>query len=128
MIRNEDIEIYLDQCEFHYEKLEEGIWKVDVPEDRVEGIVLSHVPPVVIIEVRLMQVPADAGAEFYRRLLEANVKDITHGAFGIQDEYVVLLDTLQSESLDLNELKASIQSLSFTVVQYYKEFASSARA
>jgi hypothetical protein len=127
MIKNEDIEIYLDKSGFPYERLEEGIWKVDVPEDRVEGIVVSHVPPVVVLEVRLMQVPQGASTAFYRRLLEANVKDITHGAFGIEDEYVLLIDTLQSESLDLGELKASIQSLSFSVVQYYKEFGEMAK-
>ncbi len=122
MIRNEDIEIYLDKCQFRYEKLDEGIWKVDVPEDRVEGIVVSHVQPVVIVEVRLMKIPDDVDASFYRRLLEANVQDVTHGAFGIHDKYVVLIDVLESENLDLNEIKASIQSISFSVVQYYKQF------
>jgi hypothetical protein len=128
MIKNEDVEIYLDKCGFPYERLEEGIWKVDVPEDRVQGIVVSHEPPMLFLEVRLMRVPEGADAGFFRRLLEANVKEVTHGAFGIEDEYVLLVDRLQSETLDLSELKASIQSLSFSVVQYYKEFAQSARA
>ena len=123
MIKNEDLEIFMDKCGFPYERLEEGLWKVDVPEDRVQGIVVSHEPPVLVLEIRLMRVPENADAAFFRRLLEANVQDVTHGAFGIEDEYVILLDRLQSETLDLGELKASIQSLSFSVVQYYKEFA-----
>jgi Tir chaperone family protein CesT len=128
MIKNEDIEIYLDKCGFPYERLEEGIWKVDVPEDRVQGIVVSHEPPLLILEIRLMRVPEGADAAFFRRLLEANVQDVPQGAFGIEDEYVLLLDRLQSETLDLGELKASIQSLSFSVVQYYKEYSQPARA
>jgi len=127
MIKNEDIEIFLDKCGFPYERLEEGIWKVDVPEDRVQGIVVSHEEPRVVLEIRLMRVPDGAEASFFRRLLEANVKDITHGAFGIEDEYVLLIDRLESETVDLAELKASIQSLSFSVVQYYKEFGSPGR-
>ncbi len=42
-------------------------------------------------------------------------------AFGIEQENVVLIDTLQVENLDRNELQASIDSLAFTVSQYYKE-------
>jgi hypothetical protein len=46
-----------------------------------------------------MPVPTTRRETFYRRLLELNATDIPHGAFGIEQENVVLIDTLQVENL-----------------------------
>ena len=123
MITNEDIEIYFDKCNFPFEQLDEGLWRVESTDDNVTNIVVSHTPPVLTLQIRLMPVPGIELEPFYRRLLEINAKEIVHGAFGIEDDFVVLIDTLQSENLDLNELQGSVESLAFTVRQYYKEFA-----
>jgi hypothetical protein len=123
MITNEDIEIYFDKCNFPFEQMGEGLWRVESPEDHVKNIVVSHAPPVLTLQIRLMPIPDIDLEPFYKRLLEINAAEIVHGAFGIENGYVVLIDTLQSENLDLNELQSSVQSLAFTVVQYYKEFS-----
>jgi hypothetical protein len=68
-----------------------------------------------------MQVPQAKRETFFERLLQLNATDITHGAFGIEEDKVVLTDTLQAENLDRNELQASVDSLGFAVAQYYNE-------
>ncbi len=68
-----------------------------------------------------MNVPAQNREKFYERLLKLNASEISHGAFGIENDMVVLVDALQVENLDRNELQASVDSLGFAVAQYYPE-------
>jgi hypothetical protein len=57
-------------------------------------------------------------------MLELNLTDLVHGAYALEENNVVLVDTLQTENLDLNELQASIESLAFAAVQNYEELSS----
>lgn len=124
MVTQNDIEIYLDDCGFPFEAVSEGIWRVESPDNKVENMIVSYEDPVLFMRVNLMPAPEKNREEFYQRLLQLNATEIPHGAFGLEDEIVVLIDTLQIENLDRNELQASIDSLAFTVAQYYKELKS----
>lgn len=124
MATRQDIEIYFDACNFPFEELSEDLWRVESPEDRINNIIVQFADPIIIITIRLFKVPADSNSSFYRKLLESNATDITHGAYAIDsDDFIVLVDTLQVENLDENELKASIQSIAFNAVQSYKQFS-----
>lgn len=47
---------------------------------------------------------------------------MTHGAYAIdEDNNVIIVDTLESENLDLNEFQASIDSIIMAIAQDYKE-------
>ncbi|MBD3308238.1 hypothetical protein GF339_17465 [candidate division KSB3 bacterium] len=128
MVTQHDIEIYLDDCGFPFEVVSEGIWRVESPDNNVTNIILSYQEPILLLRVNLMNIPDTKRETFYERLLCLNATDIPHGAFGIEDERVVLIDTLQVENLDRNELQASIDSLGFTVAQYYNELKAYFRA
>ena len=124
MVTQNDIEIYLDDCGFPFEKVEDGIWRVESADNNVDNIIVSFADPLLLFRINLMKVPTDSREAFYERLLKLNAVEIPHGAFGIEDDNVVLIDTLQLENLDRNELQASIDSLGFTVAQYYAELKS----
>ncbi len=121
MVTQNDIEIYLDDCKFPFEKIDERIWRVESPDYNVENIILTYMEPILILRVNLMQVPQTKQEIFFKRLLQLNATEIPHGAFGLEDDKIVLIDTLQVENLDRNELQASVDSLGFTVAQYYNE-------
>ena len=121
MVTQNDIEIYLDDCKFVFENVGEGLWRVESPDNNVDNIIVSYQSPILLLRVNLMQVPKSDREKFYERLLQLNATEISHGAFGIEEDKVVLIDTLQVENLDRNELQASVDSLGFTVVQYYNE-------
>jgi len=121
MVTQHDIEIYLDDCGFPFERIGEGIWRVESPENNVSNIIISYADPILVLRVKLMKAPEKNREPFYERLLKLNAKDIPHGAFGLEDGQVVLIDSLQLENLDRNELQASVESLAFTVAQYYTE-------
>jgi hypothetical protein len=43
------------------------------------------------------------------------------GAYGIEDDVVALIDTLQSEHLDLNAFRATLDALLLTIAQDYQQ-------
>ena len=121
MVTLNDIEIYLDDCGFPFEQVSEGVWRVESSENNVSNIIMSYEDPILLLRVNLMKIPGSNREAFYERLLKLNATEIPHGAFGIENDIVVLIDTLQVENLDRNELQASVDSLGFTVAQYYNE-------
>ncbi len=121
MVTQHDIEIYLDDSGFPFEKISQGMWKVTSPTNNVENLIIRFEEPILLMRVNLMKVPNANREVFYQRLLQLNATEIPHGAFGVDGDMVVLIDTLQIENLDRNELQASVDSLAFTVAQYYKE-------
>ena len=121
MVTQNDIEIYLDDCGFPFEQVSDGVWKVESTDNNVDNIIMSYEDPILLLRVNLMKVPEAGREAFYERLLTLNATEIPHGAFGIENDIVVVIDTLQVENLDRNELQASLDSIGFTVAQYYSE-------
>jgi hypothetical protein len=123
MVTQNDIEIYLDDCGFPSEVVSEGVWRVESSDNNVDNIILRYADPILFLRVKLAKVPQKNREAFYERLLQLNA-GINHGAFAITDEDVILADALEVENLDRNELQASVDSLGFTVAQYYGELKS----
>jgi hypothetical protein len=124
MATNRDIEAYFDELELNYETVGEGIWVLNLEDQGVDNLVINHEPPIIVLRIKLMDAPKKKREQFFQRLLELNLTDLAHGAYAWEDNNVVLVDTLQSEYLDLNELQASIESLAFAAVQNYEELSS----
>ena len=124
MVTQNDIEIYLDDSGYPFERVGDDLWRVESPDNNVDNIILSYADPILVFRINLMKVPEGNRAAFYERLLQLNATEIPHGAFGIESGNVVLIDTLQVENLNRNELQASVDSLAFTVAQYYNELKS----
>jgi hypothetical protein len=64
-------------------------------------------------------------AKLLRMLLEANARDVVHGAFGLEDKAIVVVDTLEADYLDAVELQASVDAMAFaaaTILPRLKEF------
>ena len=68
-----------------------------------------------------MDMPQKNREAFFRLLLELNASEMIHGAYGIEDDIVALIDTLQSEHLDLNEFQATVDALLLAITQDYQK-------
>jgi hypothetical protein len=75
---------------------------------------------VVILRIKVMALPAERREEFFERLLRLNADDLLHGAYALEGEAVILIDTLELDSMDLEELRASMEALGLALVQHYK--------
>jgi len=117
MATREDIEHYLIQIGLAYETVENNMWIIH----DTANIVISYEPPLVVFRSKLMEIPQKNREAFFRLLLELNASEMIHGAYGIEDNSVVLIDTLQSENLDFNELQATLDALLLAITQDYQK-------
>lgn len=122
MITNDQIEAYLIETGVAFERVKEGFWLLHDETDSVDNIVIVHTPPVITFRVKLMEIPPDGNKEeLYSHLLRLNATKMVAGAYGLEDDAVVITDSLQSENLDYNEFQASVDAIAFAVREHYDE-------
>lgn len=120
MTKHEDVEKYFDEIGFSYDKRGYDVW-VGRLDDDDPPIIIAYSEPLLILQIKLVPLSKlEPTVDMYRGLLEANATEMDHGAFAITEESIVLVDTLQLENMDLNELKASIDSLNLAASLSYK--------
>jgi hypothetical protein len=116
MATRDEIEHYLIQTGHPFETLDTTTWVVR----DTANIVISYAAPLVIFRAKLMELPQHQREAFFRLLLELNASEMVHGAYGLEDESIVLIDTLQCENLDLNELQATLDAMLLAIGQGYQ--------
>ncbi len=121
MITREDIQSFLDRLEggnLTTTEIEPNLWIVRTPDDA--EVVVHFAPPVVILRVRVMELPASEPrrGELFRQLLEYNARDLVHGSYGLEGDHVVLTDTLELEDLDFSEFEASFDSITLALASH----------
>lgn len=122
MITNDKIEEYLIDIDMPFEQVEQGMWLIQDELDYIGNIVLFHTPPVVTFRVKLMEIvelSGDIKSELYELLLRLNANDMVAGAYGLENNAVVIVDSLQSENLDFNEFQASIDAITMSIREHY---------
>src|SRR5512137_472314 len=126
MTSREDIEAFMDRMGaegVQAREVEPGLW-VLTPGEAGPEVVVHHNPPVVVLRVRVMKLPADGKrSDLYRHLLELNAKDLVHGSYGVDGDEVVLSDALELENLDFNEFQASYDSLTVALASHLSTLA-----
>jgi hypothetical protein len=117
------IKDYLLQLDFNitYENAEDGILMVSKENEGIKNLILGIAPPILIIEQYIFDINNSDSAVF-KKLLQKN-RDIIHGAFVVDNsgKKVIFRDTLQIENLDLNELEATLNSLSLLLSEYSEQ-------
>jgi hypothetical protein len=117
------VERYLLNLDLEYEDLGENTYIIHEPGRGLEQVVVSIDDPLVIIQVKVMNVPARDRERFFHTLLTLNASDLIHGAYGINGDEVILIDTLRSATMDLEELQASLDAIGLALSQHYRTLA-----
>jgi hypothetical protein len=91
---------------------------VEDEENGIKNLVVHCSDPILVLEQPIMKVP-ERRDELFEQLLKWN-RELVHGAFVLDEagELVLFRDTLQLESLDRNELEASLKALSLALAEY----------
>ena len=113
------IEQYLIELRYSYREVKPKFWLLDDAEHNLEGIAVIYAEPLVIIRVQVMDSPSLDRQEFYTKLLELNATDMIHGAYGLEGEKVVIIDTMEYETLDFSEFRATLDAISLSLTQHY---------
>jgi hypothetical protein len=125
MVTREDLESFLIRMDLDYREVEPGMFLV---QGRNSGLamVVHHADSVLLIRLKLMDMPEpqDAKVELYRTLLELNASDVVHGAYVIEDGELIISDTLELETLDFHELRASMESIELAAMTHMERIRS----
>ena len=113
------IEQYLIECKYSYREVKPNLWLLDDEENGIEGIVVMYADPLVIVQVQVMEIPTLNSHELYRKLLELNAGDMIHGAYGLEGNKVVIIDTLRYDTMDYPEFRATLDAISLALTQHY---------
>jgi hypothetical protein len=113
------IEQYLIDLMLTYQELGPNMWLIDDEDHGLQGVAVAKADSLVIIRVAVMDAPKDNRLEFFTKLLELNANELVHGAYALEDNKIVLLDTLEYDTLDYTEFRASLDALSLALIQHY---------
>ncbi len=130
MISLEDLESFLIRMDLDYHEVDEGMFLVRSRNDG-PSIVVHHSPPVLLLRMKVMDLPDNGDPSLgalFRTLLELNATDVVHGAYGIEENELILSDTLELETLDFAELQASLESVQIAASSHIERIKSLAQA
>jgi hypothetical protein len=118
------IEQYLIDLGISYQEISNNSWLIEDENKGYPKMMVSLSDPIVIISADVMPVPKENAETLFRMLLELNATDLLHGAYAISGNDIIVIDTLEHASLDKDEFLASIESISFALLEHYKKLAS----
>jgi hypothetical protein len=109
--------------DFNYEEVGENTYIIHEPSKGLENVAVMLDDPLVIIQVKVMDAPSSSRESFFKTLLTLNATDLIHGAYGLIGEEVILIDTLRSATMDLEEFQASLDAVGLALSQHYRTLA-----
>jgi hypothetical protein len=110
MVTREDLESFLIRMDVEYDEVDEGMYLVRTRNGGLP-LVLNYAPPLLLLRMKVMDLEGEGSLELFRTLLELNATDIVHGAYGLEDGELIMSDTLELETLDFQEIQASVESI-----------------
>jgi len=113
------IEQYLIDLMITYQQVGKNLWLLDDEERSLQGVAVMQAEPLVIVRAEVMDVPTGNLLELYTKLLELNASDVIHGAYAIDKNKIILLDTLQYETMDNEDFRATLDSFSMALTEHY---------
>jgi hypothetical protein len=119
MTLKDKLESYLIDLNVQYDQKEGNLWVISDDERSLQNVLVTIDDPVVTITVNVMEVPGNNKEQFYEKLLALNATDMIHGAYAIEGSNVVLVDTLEGPTMDLEELQASLDAIGLALTQHY---------
>jgi hypothetical protein len=112
------IEGYLINLGLTFRDLGDQAWMIEDPESGLSNVVVFAQDSLVTIRTKIMNVPSQRREEFFQTLLALNAEMI-HGAYALDDDNVILIDTLELETMDLEEFQASLDATGLALAQHY---------
>ena len=111
---------YLVDLGLSYEEVGDGTFLINDEDKGLKNIVAMVSDPLLIIRVKVMEAPDSNRESLYEELLRLNAEDLLHGAYALEGDHVILIDTLELETLDLEELRSSLEAIGLALIQHYK--------
>ena len=116
----EKLERYMLDLDLSFEEQGDNVWIVFGTEKGMGNIVVVLAEPIVIIRTKVMDVPSSQKAVLCETLLRLNATDVIHGAYALEGDSVILMNTLVADTMDIEEFQATLDAIGLALVQHYK--------
>jgi hypothetical protein len=123
MISREKLEGYLVKLALSFHEAGPGMWVVSDREVGLENLLVQLVEPLVILRIQVMEVPSAGREQLFEELLKLNASDMIHGAYAVDGKNVLIIDTLEADTMDIEEFKASIDAIGLALAQHYRSLS-----
>ncbi|MBE3064653.1 MAG: hypothetical protein IMZ69_06510 [Spirochaetes bacterium] len=120
MISREKIEGYLVKLSLTFQEAGAGSWVVRDAEKGIDNLLVILADPLVILRINVMEAPAVGREKFLEELLRLNATDMVHGAYALDGKNIIIVDTLEADTLDLEEFQASVDAIGLALAQHYR--------
>ena len=114
------IESFLRTLGLSFEELDSDTWVINDEERGVENLIVVHEDPVIIFRLKVADLRPGDHCALYAELLRLNGTDLLHGAYALEGDSVVLMNTLLSETIDIEEFQATLDAISLSVAEHYE--------
>ncbi len=114
------IESFLRTLDLSFDELDSDTWVINDEERGIENLIVVHEDPVIIFRLKVADVPPGDHCALYEELLRLNGTDLLHGAYALEGNSVVLMNTLLSETIDIEEFQATLDAISLSVAEHYE--------
>jgi len=120
MNAREKVERFLVKLALSFHEAGPDTLVVSDEEVGLEALLVQVAEPLVILRAHVMDVPATGREKLFTELLRLNATDMAHGAYAVDGNRVIIIDTLEAETMDLEELQASIDAIGLALAQHYR--------
>lgn len=104
-----DVESYLRGSGYQHDEIADGTFRVFDPERPAIGVIVRVEAELVVFRLKVLGLEHVKQREaLFKHLLELNAADMVHAAYGITDNAVVMDCALRLETLDLGELRGTL--------------------
>jgi len=114
----EKLEGFFINLELVYEEVGENMWLISDEDNGLRSVVVYVQEDLVTLRAKIMDVPAENREAFFEELLRLNA-EMVHGAYAIGEQSVILIDSLEGPTMDLEEFQASLDSTGLALAQHY---------
>jgi hypothetical protein len=120
MVSREKIEGYIMKLSLTFQEAGKSSWLVRDEDKGITDLLVILAEPLVILRINVMQAPAAGREKLFEELLRLNATDMVHGAYALDGKNVVIVDTLEADTLDIEEFQASIDAIGLALAQHYR--------
>jgi len=115
----EDIEGFILQLDLPYSELGDGMWVIHDQKETL-SVVVTLSGPVLVMNIKIVALKeAEDLTGLFRLLLELNASELLYGAYGVENDEVVLVEALSLDHLDFPHFQEATEALMMTVATQY---------
>jgi hypothetical protein len=120
VISREKLEGYLVKLSLSFHEAGPAAWVVNDSGKGLQNLLVQLSESLVILRIPVMEVPSSRREQLFEELLRLNATDMVHGAYAVDGTGILIIDTLEADTMDLEEFEASIDAIGLALAQHYR--------